>query len=189
MYNKNAEIYNYGKKIGEIEAIRIEDLFDDGLAYMCEVRVKAIYNDTVTSFILVPDIDLYVVRNQKKLDADESPKVDECSTDRKDYKFYEITFYDEDGEIDEKHHLASFPAGTKRRFGSARFRTIKDAIIYIKSGKELDTDKMIWKDNDGNEYSIDELYDLPTTSILFTMNLNNYSIFDRNEMCVFSREN
>lgn len=189
MYNKNAEIFNYGEKIGEIKDLRIEDLFDDGLAYMCEVRIKAMYNSIVTSFILVADIDLYMDQCQKKIDADESLKIDECYTDRNDYKFYEITFYDEDGEIEKKHHIASFPDGTKRRFGSASFRTIKDVVIYIKSAKEPNTDKMIWKDSDGKKYSIDDLYNLPTESILFSMTLDAYNIFDRNEQCVFSREN
>ncbi len=189
MYNKNVKIFSFGNKIGEMETIRIEDLFDDGLAYGCDVYVNAIHEEMETSFLIVPDINLYIdvitaKNNEEKL------KVIECHTDRSDYKFYEITAYDEDedgiNEYSEKRYIASFFDGAKRKFGSASFRTIKDAVRYIKIGE--DTEKMRWKDGEGRKYSIDDLYNLETVSILFHMTLDKYSIFDRSENCIFSRE-
>lgn len=191
--DKNIEIYRYGEKIGEVASITIEDLFDDGLAYGCNAYIKAIHEKVETDFLLVPSISLYTDWLLKKYDPDDEIRlrVDKCDIGRSDYEFYEILVYNdymEEDEIDDldRCYVASFLKGSKRKFGSASFRTIKDAALYIKIDEN--TEGMKWEGEDGKEYTLEDLCSLSAEQLIFHMTLDKYDIFDRNEMCVFERK-
>lgn len=173
--------------------ISMEDLYNDRL--VSEYEPPHLYatikgQSHKTHFFFVSDAERYAKRLEKDYDGDIEFCAIGLDTDCSDYDFFKIVCKEEGEEKEDHIAFTVTPlSGSKRRFGSAYFRTIKDIISYMRA-QEDDTKSVVWEDDEGATYTADDLEaeDTSKRGVIFSLNLNDFSIFDRNEKCILVRK-
>lgn len=193
-YIKNIQIYSVCGEVYNMPMITIEQMFDDGIIGPNDrVYVNAIVNGVLHQFKLVVDIQKYLesIESYIEKDCGEKIRIINCNTDRNDYLFYELNWYNKnDGEdgfdsYSDQELIASFLPNSNRKFGYSYFRTIKDIVFYIRI-VDNNSENIIWQDDKENVYFAKDLWDISNSmSVSYTLNLSDYNIFDRNEQCIF----
>lgn len=173
--------------------ISMEDLYNDGIVsgYESPHLYATIEGQSwKTSFFFVSDVERYAKSLEKKYGGEVKFHAIKLDTDCDGYDFFKIVCKEEGEESEQHIAFAATPLfGSKRRFGSAYFRTIKDIISYMRA-QEDDTKGVVWEDDKGVTYTADDLEaeDISKRGTKFWLKLDDFSIFDRNEKCILARK-
>ena len=185
------QIFLDEKDSKSVPYISMEDLYNDGL--VCGYEQPHLYakiegQSQNTCFFFVSDARRYAKSLEKDYEEVGKVRAIKLETDCKYYDFFKIV-YKEEGEEKEEHVAFKVTPTSKRRFGNAYFRTVKDIISYMKA-LEDDTKDVVWEDDKGMTYTADDLEaeDISKRGVIFSLNLSDFSIFDRNEKCVLTRK-